>query len=98
VPIEKKKSIRWLENLRQPTELLSDPGCCVHIGDRESDIYELFSLAQHLGTHFLVRPLRRPAGRRWRTYGSRCDETGSSSGTASCSGAEQARGIFYCSS
>jgi hypothetical protein len=55
VPIEKKESIRWLENLRQSTELLADPGRCVHIGDRESDIYELFCLAQHLGTHFLVR-------------------------------------------
>jgi hypothetical protein len=33
-------------------------GCakrCVHIGDRESDIYELFSLADELGTRFLVR-------------------------------------------
>jgi hypothetical protein len=48
VPIEKKESIRWLENLRQSTELLADPGRCVHIGDRESDIYELFCLAQHL--------------------------------------------------
>jgi len=38
VPIEKKESIRWLENLRQSTELLNDPGRCVHIGDRESDI------------------------------------------------------------
>jgi Transposase DNA-binding/Transposase DDE domain len=55
VPIEKKESIRWLENLRQSTELLNDPGRCVHIGDRESDIYELFCLAQELGTHFLVR-------------------------------------------
>jgi hypothetical protein len=55
VPIEKKESIRWLENLRQSTELLNDPGRCVHIGDRESDIFELFSLAQKLGTHFLVR-------------------------------------------
>jgi hypothetical protein len=55
VPIEKKESIRWLENLRQSTELLADPGRCVHNGDRESDIYELFCLAQHLGTHFLVR-------------------------------------------
>src|ERR1039458_5841557 len=54
-PIEKKESIRWLENLRQSTELLDDPGRCVHIGDRESDIYELFCLAQQLGTHFLVR-------------------------------------------
>lgn len=55
VPIEKKESIRWLENLRQSTELLGDPGRCVHIGDRESDIYELFCLAHRLGTHFLVR-------------------------------------------
>jgi hypothetical protein len=55
VPIEKKESIRWLENLRQSTELLNDPEHCVHIGDRESDIYELFCTAQNLGTHFLVR-------------------------------------------
>ena len=27
----------------------------MHIGDRESDIYELFCLAKQLGTHFLVR-------------------------------------------
>lgn len=55
VPIEKKESVRWLENMRQSAELLNDPARCVHIGDRESDIYELFCLAQHLGTHFLVR-------------------------------------------
>jgi hypothetical protein len=55
VPIEKKESIRWPENLRQSTELLADPERCVHIRDRESDIYQLFCLAQHLGTHFLVR-------------------------------------------
>src|SRR5436853_5742375 len=55
VPIEKKESIRWLENLKQSTELLDDPGRCVHIGDRESDIYELFCAAQEIGTHFLVR-------------------------------------------
>jgi hypothetical protein len=36
-------------------ELLDDPGRCVHIGDRESDIYELFCAAQEAGTHFLVR-------------------------------------------
>jgi hypothetical protein len=55
VPIEQKESVRWLENLRQSTELLADPERCVHIGDRESDIYELFCLARQLGTHFLVR-------------------------------------------
>jgi hypothetical protein len=55
VPIEKKESIRWLENLRQSTELLNNPDRCVHIGDRESDIYELFCLARQVGAHFLVR-------------------------------------------
>jgi hypothetical protein len=55
VPIEQKESIRWLGNLRHSTEVLGEPGRCVHIGDRESDIFELFCLAQQLGTHFLVR-------------------------------------------
>jgi hypothetical protein len=55
VPIEEKESIRWLENLRQATSLLADPARCVHIGDRESDIYELFCAAQEAGTHFLFR-------------------------------------------
>jgi hypothetical protein len=55
VPIEKKESFRWLENLRQATALTGNPADCVHIGDRESDIFELFSLADELGTKFLVR-------------------------------------------
>jgi hypothetical protein len=55
VPIEEKESIRWLENLKQSTILLNDPGRCVHVGDRESDIYELFCAAHDAKTHFLVR-------------------------------------------
>ena len=55
VPIEEKESIRWLANLRQSTDLLGDAARCVHIGDRESDIYELFCTAQDAGTHFLLR-------------------------------------------
>lgn len=55
VPIEEKESIRWLNNMKESTELFSDPERCIHIGDRESDIYELFCTAQELGTHFLVR-------------------------------------------
>jgi hypothetical protein len=55
IPIECKESIRWLESLRQSTQLLGKPERCVHIGDRESDIYELFCTAQELGTHFLIR-------------------------------------------
>lgn len=46
--IEEKESYRWLENLRQSTALLGDPQRCVHIGDRESDIYELFCTAQEV--------------------------------------------------
>jgi len=55
VPIAEKESIRWLENMRQSTALANRPIDCIHIGDRESDIYELFSLADELGTNFLVR-------------------------------------------
>ena len=55
VPIEHKESIRWLENMEQSTALFGAPDRCVHIGDRESDIYELFCKARDLGTHFLVR-------------------------------------------
>ena len=55
VPIEHKESIRWLESLRQSIALLGAPTRCVHIGDRESDIYELFCTAQELGTHFIIR-------------------------------------------
>jgi len=55
VPIEKKESIRWLDNVRQSTELLVDPGRCIHVGDRESDIYELFWTAREAGTHFVIR-------------------------------------------
>jgi len=55
VPIEKKESIRWLQNLQQATTLLNEPERCVHIGDRESDIFELFCVAREAGTHFLVR-------------------------------------------
>ncbi len=55
VPMEQKESIRWLENLKQSTVLLADGQRCVHIGDRESDIYEFFCAAQAAETHFLVR-------------------------------------------
>jgi hypothetical protein len=55
VPIEAKESVRWLENLKQSTSLLEEPSRCIHIGDRESDIYELFCAAQESGTQFLVR-------------------------------------------
>jgi hypothetical protein len=55
VPIAQKESQRWLENLEESTNRLNDPRRYVHIGDRESDIYELFCTAQKANTFFLVR-------------------------------------------
>jgi hypothetical protein len=55
IPIEEKESIRWLENARQATQVLGDPSRIVHVGDRESDIYELFSECESLETRFLFR-------------------------------------------
>lgn len=55
VRIDKKESVKWLENLRHSSALLAEPKRCVHIGDRESDIYDLYCTAKELNTHFLVR-------------------------------------------
>ena len=55
IPIENKESYCWLENIRQTTELMPSYAECVHIGDRGSDIYELFCLTKQYNTHFLVR-------------------------------------------
>ena len=55
VPIEEKESVRWLDNIKQTAALLANPERCIHIGDRESDIYELFCTALDAKTHFLVR-------------------------------------------
>jgi Transposase DNA-binding len=75
VPIERKESIRWLDNMRPSTALFGDPGRCIHVGDRGSDIYELFCLARELGTHFLVRScVDRLAGDGTRTVRGAMDE------------------------
>jgi hypothetical protein len=55
VPIEEKECLRWLLNLQHATALLGEPDRCVHVGDRESDIYELFCAARDAGSHFLIR-------------------------------------------
>ena len=85
VPIEEKESIRWLDNLRQSTAPLGDADRCVHVGDRESDIYELFCTAKDAGTHFLLRTcVDRLAGDGSHTIAAEMSET-------SCRGASQGR-------
>lgn len=55
IPIECKESFRWIDNLKLSNEKLGNPDRCIHIGDRESDIYELFCASVKAKTHFLVR-------------------------------------------
>ncbi len=76
VPIAQKESIRWRENLQPSTALLGAPERCLHVGDRASDIYELFCAAQEAGPQFVLRrcvdrPPRRGARRSRRGCG-RC--------------------------
>ncbi|MGY3033932.1 hypothetical protein ACVIIV_003102 [Bradyrhizobium sp. USDA 4354] len=64
-----------MENLKQSTQLLGHPGRCIHIGDRENDIYELFCAAQEIGTHFLIRTcVDRLAGDGHHTIADKMDE------------------------
>ena len=68
--------MRWLDNLRQSIERLGRADRCIHIGDRESDIYELFCLTQDLGAHFLVRTcVDRLAGDGHHTIATEMEET-----------------------
>jgi hypothetical protein len=55
IPIEEKESFKWLENIRQATDLLRRPADCIHVADREGDIFELFCTAREVGAKFLVR-------------------------------------------
>ncbi|MDP3070999.1 MAG: IS4 family transposase [Opitutaceae bacterium] len=55
IPIGQKESVRWVENLVETTARLGEPGRCVHVGDREADIYEVFCAAHDVGTHFVIR-------------------------------------------
>lgn len=47
--------MRWIDNLVATTALLGEAGRCVHVGDREADIYELFCAANDVGAHFVIR-------------------------------------------
>lgn len=74
VPIEEKESFCWLSNIEQSTALLQNPQRCVHIGDRDGDIYELFCTGCQANTHFLIRTCAdRLAGKSRRTISKEMD-------------------------
>ena len=53
--IEQKESVRWLRSLEVTERLVGNRTRVVTVGDREADIYELFSLARSRGSEFLIR-------------------------------------------
>ena len=55
IPIEQKESFRWLEAMRNVATAISKPSQVIHIGDRESDIFEFFHEAREQKSNFLVR-------------------------------------------
>ena len=54
-PLEEKESYRWLQTVHKSRACLSKASQLTVIGDRESDIYELFADRPDQDTHLLVR-------------------------------------------
>lgn len=52
---EEKESLRWWTDIERAEEKVQRPGLLLHVGDRESDIYELFARCQAAGYRLLAR-------------------------------------------
>jgi hypothetical protein len=50
-----KESLRWWTSIDQSERKVGRPGLLLHVGDRESDIYELFSRCDEASYRLLVR-------------------------------------------
>lgn len=53
--IAQKESVRWLRNLEITQQLVGNRTRVVTVGDREADIYELFTCARSTQSEFLIR-------------------------------------------
>lgn len=56
--IDKKESVRWINNLKKANRIDFGDTMIIHVADRESDIYEFFREASELGAHFVIRAAR----------------------------------------
>lgn len=55
LPVEQKESYKWIQCATESKALLSQAASITLIGDRESDMYELFTDATEQGLHLVVR-------------------------------------------
>ncbi len=54
-PIEEKESIRWIDTALSATQAMTNAKMITVIGDRESDIFEIFERIPNSRTHLIVR-------------------------------------------
>ena len=57
MPIEEKETVRWIETITEVSKELKDKRVVI-IGDRESDIYEVFQKAKEKKKDLLIRTAR----------------------------------------
>jgi len=55
LPVEKKESYKWIAAADQSKELLQQATAITIVADRESDIYDLFGVAEKDKVHLLIR-------------------------------------------
>jgi len=55
LPIEEKESYRWIQTFRAVQDAVPEQKLLIQIGDRESDIFELFAEPRRHNSHLLLR-------------------------------------------
>lgn len=55
LPVKEKESYKWIEGANQSKDLLKEASTITIIADRESDIYDLFGVAEKDRVHLLIR-------------------------------------------
>jgi hypothetical protein len=50
-----KQSQRWLDTLTAAERGIEESVCLVHVGDREAEIYDLFTQPRRRNSHLLIR-------------------------------------------